>query len=134
MRKSKTKKLAKAKADRYFSEYIRMRDSNSNGLSQCITCGTFKSWKDMDCGHFISRRFESVRYDEKNAHAQCKKCNRYENGNQFQHGVKIDEKYGEGTAEKLLQKSKMICKRKKFDYEFIAKEYKDKIDNLKIKQ
>jgi len=130
MRSSKTKKLAKAKADRYFSKYIRMRDSNPNGLSQCITCGTFKSWKEMDCGHFISRRFGATRYDEKNAHAQCKKCNRFENGNQFEHGVKIDEKYGKGTAEKLLQKSKMLSKRKKSDYEFIAKEYKQKIEAL----
>ena len=131
MRKSKTKKLSKQKADRAFSKFIRLRDSNSNGLSQCITCGTFKNWKDMDCGHFISRRFESTRYDEKNANSQCKKCNRFENGNQFEHGVKIDEKYGKGTAEKLLQKSKMICKRKQFDYEMIAQEYRDKFDNLK---
>ena len=130
MRSSKTKKLAKDKADRYFSKYIRMRDSNPNGLSQCITCGRFKSWKEMDCGHFISRRFGSTRYDEKNAHAQCKKCNRFQNGNQFEHGVKINEKYGNGTAEKLLQKSKMLSKRKKSDYEFIAKEYKQKIEEL----
>lgn len=128
---SKNKSLAKKKADKYFSLYIRSRDSNANGLSQCITCGTFKSWKDMDCGHFISRRFESVRYDERNAHSQCKKCNRFENGNQFEHGMKIDEKYGQGTAEKLLQESKMLCKRKQFDYEEIAKEYKLKVENSK---
>jgi hypothetical protein len=130
MRQSKNKKNAKSKADKYFSKYIRLRDSDSNGLSKCITCGTFKSWKEMDCGHFISRRFESVRYDEQNAHAQCKKCNRFENGNQFEHGMKLDKKYGEGTAESLLQKSKMICRRKKSDYEWIAKEYKQKIEQL----
>lgn len=124
MRKSKTKKLAKAKADRYFSEYIRKRDENKT----CITCGKFTQEK--DCGHFLSRRFESTRYDEKNAHGQCLKCNRFENGNQFQHGVKIDELYGEGTAEKLLQKSKMKCFRKQSDYEYIAQKYKFKLESL----
>lgn len=130
MRKSKSRKLSKKKADKYFSKYIRLRDSK-NGLSQCITCGAWKSWKEMDCGHFISRRFRATRYDEKNAHSQCKKCNRFQNGNQFQHGVKIDEKYGEGTAEKLLQKSKMFSKRTQFDYECIAELYKEKIEQLK---
>lgn len=124
MRKSKTKKLAKSKADRYFSEYIRKRDKNK----PCITCGKFTQEK--DCGHFLSRRFEATRYDEKNAHGQCLKCNRFENGNQFEHGVAIDKKYGDGTAEKLLQKSKMLCKRTKFDYEYIAKEYKQKTEEL----
>jgi hypothetical protein len=129
IRKSKTKKLAKKKADRYFSEYIRNRDAN-NGICQCITCGKFGSVKEMDCGHFISRRFQATRYDERNAHAQCKKCNRFQNGNQYEHGKKIDAKYGDGTADDILQKSKMLCKRTKSDFEYIAKEYKNKLQGL----
>jgi hypothetical protein len=124
MRSSKTKKLAKQKADKYFSEYIRNRDS-VNGIATCITCG--KKTGQFDCGHFISRRFQATRYDEQNAHAQCLKCNRFQNGNQYQHGKSIDDKYGEGTADELLQKSKMICKRTKSDFEWIAKEYRDKV-------
>ena len=127
MRSSKTKKLAKQKADKYFSEYIRKRDS-TNGMATCVTCG--KRTAQFDCGHFLSRRFQSTRYDEQNAHAQCLKCNRFENGNQFEHSKAIDEKYGEGTADELLQKSKMICKRKKSDFEWIAKEYKQKSEEL----
>jgi len=118
--KSKNLKLAKAKADRYFSLYIRKRDEDK----PCITCGKFTAEK--DCGHFISRRFEAVRMDEQNAHGQCIKCNRFEYGNQFEHGVQIDKLYGEGTAEKILLKSKMLCKRSKEDYERIALDYKDK--------
>ena len=129
IRKSKTKSLAKSKADKYFSQYIRERDSN-NGIAQCITCGKYSSGQAMDCGHFISRRFQATRYDEKNAHAQCKKCNRFQNGNQFEHGKKIDEKYGKGTADSILQKSKMMCKRTKSDFEWIAKQYKDKVKDL----
>ena len=119
--KSKSLKLAKAKADRYFSEYIRQRDMDK----PCITCGKHTSEK--DCGHFISRRFESVRMDEQNAHGQCIKCNRFEYGNQFEHGQQIDKIYGQGTAEKILLKSKMFCKRNQNDYEEIANYFKNKL-------
>lgn len=118
MKPSKNIKLAKAKADKYFAAFIRSRDKDK----PCITCGKYTSEK--DCGHFISRRFEAVRFDEKNAHGQCLKCNRFEYGNQFEHGKQIDLIYGEGTADHLLQKSKMLCKRNKFDYEMIAEEFK----------
>ena len=128
MRASKTRSLAKKKADKYFSEYIRERDSNK-GVCTCVTCG--KRTTEFDCGHFISRRFDTTRFDEKNAHGQCLKCNRFENGNQFQHGIRIDEIHGKGTAEGLLVKSKMVSKRKQSDYERIAKEYKSKTENLK---
>jgi hypothetical protein len=120
LRPSKDLKSAKLKADKYFSLYIRQRDKDK----PCVTCG---GGGVKDCGHFISRRFESVRFDEKNASGQCKKCNRYEYGNQFEHGVQIDIRYGKGTAESLRLKSKMFCKRNKFDYEYIAQEYADKL-------
>jgi hypothetical protein len=124
LRSSKNIKSAKAKADKYFSEYIRKRDFNK----PCITCG--KHTTEKDCGHFISRRFEAVRMDEKNAHGQCIKCNRFEYGNQFEHAKQVDRLYGVGTADKLLLKSKMFCKRSKDDYEMIAEEFKQKKEAL----
>ena len=127
MRKSKSKKLAKKKADKYFSEYIRNRDTDHRQLGQCITCSEWKPKDKLDCGHFISRRFQATRYDERNANAQCLKCNRFENGNQYAHGKAIDKKYGKGTADELFNKSRMHCKRTKSDFERIAKEYKQKV-------
>ena len=118
---SKNKKLAKAKADKYFSLYIRKRDKDK----PCITCG--RRTTDADCGHFISRRYEATRYDEKNAHGQCIKCNRFEYGNQYAHGQAIDKRYGAGTAEGLLLKSRWTAKRTQYDYEMIAEEFKNKL-------
>ena len=122
MRKSKSIKLAKAKADKYFAEYIRLRDQNK----PCITCGNYGQ---KDCGHFISRRYEAVRYDERNANGQCLKCNRFEYGNQYEHGKQVDRIHGQGTADKLLFMSKQLCKRNQNDYEQIALFYKNKIEN-----
>ena len=113
----------KAKADKYFQKFIRLRDKGK----PCITCGEYRT---LECGHFISRRFDSTRYDEKNAHGQCAKCNRFEYGNQFEHAIQIDNLYGIGTAESLLMKSKMLSKRTRIDYERIANFYKDKCKQL----
>ena len=116
--KSKSKLLSKKKADKYFSLFIRQRDEEK----PCITCGKYGQ---KDAGHFISRRYEATRYDEKNCHGQCLKCNRFEYGNQYEHGLAIDKLYGENTAHELLLKSKMMCKRNQYDYEQIAEYYKN---------
>lgn len=126
MRLSGSKKLAKDKADKYFSLFIRDRDCK-NGHCKCITCGKIVSYEETDCGHFISRSFEATRYDEKNSHAQCRKCNRFQYGRQFEYALAIDKVYGKGTAEALLQKSKQLCKRNKYDYEVLAEYYKSKL-------
>lgn len=130
MRASKSRKHAKEKADKYFSEYIRRRAADYRGLARCVTCGCWRHWKKMDAGHFISRDREATRYDTRNAHAQCQSCNRFRSGRQFEHGKKIDEMYGEGTAEELNVKSKMPCRRKQSDYEYIAADFKAKIDRM----
>lgn len=121
---SKTLKLAKKRADTYFAKFIRLRDQDK----PCITCGKYTDEK--DCGHFISRRFETVRFDEKNCSGQCIRCNRFQNGNQFEHGLKIDQRHGKGTAEALYVKSKMKATRKKFDYDYLADYYREKIKTL----
>lgn len=123
-------KRIKNRLDRVFSLYIRLRDSR-DGLCKCITCGKLFSIKEGDAGHFISRKHESTRYDEKNVAAQCRYCNRFSQGKQFEFGGAIDKKYGIGTAEKLLLKSKMACKRDTSDYRYMYEFYKVKLEELK---
>ena len=57
---------AKAKADRYFSLYVRQRDADENGNVRCCTCRAPHQWKYLDAGHFQSRGHGATRYDEKN--------------------------------------------------------------------
>jgi hypothetical protein len=129
MRSSKNKSLAKAKADKYFSQYIRLKHS-INGVCECVTCGERFDWKRIHCGHFMSRRYQATRFDEKNCAPQCVSCNTYHQGRQFRFAKWIDKTYGDGTADSLEQKSKMLCKRTKQDYEYIAGEYKNKLPEL----
>lgn len=119
-----TLKNLKARADHWFAKFIRERDKNK----PCVTCDKMASKK--DCGHFISRRYEATRYNEKNSHGQCIKCNRFEYGNQFKHGQAIDRMYGEGTAEGLELRSHWVTKRNAFDYKMIIQEFKQKYNDL----
>ena len=94
---AKLKKLADAE----FSKYIRQRDSDRYGMSSCITCGTKRPWKEMQNGHFVSRRVNLLRYDEENCNAQCVGCNMFKHGDLFTYAQNLDLKYGDGTAKKL---------------------------------
>lgn len=92
----------KKKADKFFSLYVRYRDSDQDGLVQCITCSVRKPVKEMQAGHFVSRTKGVLRYDEQNVNGQCVGCNMFKQGEQFIYGKNIDKKYGDGTAEALM--------------------------------
>mgnify|MGYP003647985741 CR=1 FL=1 len=120
----------KKELDKWFSLYIRLR-SSENGLVQCFTCGVVKHYKSgMQCGHFQSRRFMATRYDERNQ-IQCIKCNMFEQGMQWQFGLNLDAKYGEGTAEEMQFKARQIQKFSRVDYEDKITYYKSLVENLK---
>lgn len=94
------------KLDRVFSEYVRKKHADQNGFCTCITCSKKFHYKNIDAGHFVSRRHIITRYDEMNVFPQCKYCNRFLNGLQYEYGQALDSLYGKGTADNLVQKSK----------------------------
>src|SRR3990167_9020671 len=67
----KNKKRAKDRAWAAFSRYIRMKYANKSGMVECITCHTFKHWKEMQAGHFVDGRNNTVLFDERLVHPQC---------------------------------------------------------------
>lgn len=65
-----------------FNKYVRLRDMGKG----CISCGSAVGRNspggDGDAGHFRSRgSAPHLRFDERNCHLQCKRCNRYLSGN-----------------------------------------------------
>ena len=91
----------KGKLDRLFSEYIRRRDADYAGYCRCVTCGKVQHWREMDAGHFVPRDRIATRWDETNVHPQCRECNRFRSGKQYEHGMAIDRIHGPGTAARL---------------------------------
>lgn len=115
--------------DKVFSLYIRLRDSNSEGMGKCITCDTPIHYKDGHCGHFRSRKYLSTRWNPSNCNLQCPTCNLYNNGEEFIHGLKIDEKFGQGVAMEMFELSKQIIKFTKEELKDMIQQYKDKLIN-----
>lgn len=114
-----------------YSEYIRIRDADENGYCTCITSGRLIHWKLCDAGHFISRRHKATKFHEQNVNAQGRFDNRFNAGNQYAYSKAIDQKYGPGTADKILVMSRMTCKRDQFEIDVMTKYYKKLVDELK---
>lgn len=59
-----------AELDRHTSIIVRRRDR------MCVTCGSVQA---LQCSHFYSRRYLSIRFDLRNCNAMCSACNRRHN-------------------------------------------------------
>jgi len=95
---------------RWFSRYIRLRDSDNYGMVVCVTCGKNLFWKDSQAGHFRSAGKKATKYHEQNVHNQCNQCNHklWGGGMAGEYAIYLDKRYGPGTAEKLINLSKVI--------------------------
>ncbi len=90
--------------DAIFSKYIRARDKNT-----CYTCGRV-SEKGMQNGHFVPRQYLSLRWDEKNNHAQCYACNMLYNGQPGAYALHLVLDYGRDIIEELESHRKDLTK------------------------
>ena len=122
--KSKSINRLVADLDKVFSLFIRARDMNDEGFSNCVTCGKLMTLKTSQCGHFISRRHYATRWEEKNCAAQCYACNMHNQGKQYEFGLAIDKRYGVGTAQRLLIQSKNTFKKDRNILEILINKYK----------
>ena len=128
MAKKKTLKYWKTKIDKPFHEYIRRRDAdNDSGYCSCVSCDKPIHFTESDAGHFIGRQHLSTRWDERNVNSQCRKCNRFEYGRQYEYSLTL----GEDLSDELLQKSRQTMKLMEHEYQEIFETYRDKLKELK---
>jgi hypothetical protein len=83
------------------NRYVRYRDI-LKGYG-CISCnkqydGNKFGW---DAGHYISRRHNKTRFHLDNIHLQCKRCNRYGNGEPIAYRKSLIKRIGEEKVTKL---------------------------------
>ncbi len=136
LKKPKTISQLKKDADKFFSLATRYRFAEKQGnewYAECCTCGVRKNIKELQCGHFMSRRFNSVRYNEMNTAPQCVACNMFRGGEQFKFSQFIEDYYGVGTAKELQWAAPLAHKLTKEELNQIiqdSKEYiKDCVNN-----
>ena len=125
MPKKPSRKTLVTKLDAVFSEYIRRRYAK-NDIAQCVTCGKKDHWKNLQAGHFISRKHYATRWNEENVQVQCVGCNVYRYGEQYLFGVYL----GEEKSQELLQLSREVVKFSNTDLEIKINYFKRKIDEL----
>lgn len=87
--------------DKVFSEFIRLRDCDDNGMIKCYCCGKYLPWRESNNMHFIPRQHIPLRFSEVNCHAGCVHCNKYMNGNIEEYVIHLKKDYGSDIVERL---------------------------------
>ena len=130
MPKKPSRKTLVDKADKVFSEYIRRRYADGNGVTECFTCGKKDHWKKLQCGHFQSRKHYATRWNEDNCQVQCAGCNVFRYGEQYTFGRNLDINIREGLAEELNILSNKIVKYDNHDLMSLIEYYQNKLADL----
>ncbi len=117
-----------------FSLFIRLRDSNKQGIGFCFTCGKPKHYTKADCGHGAGRQHKGTKYNEQNNHLQCKHCNGFESGMREKYKEAMDKRYGAGTWDKMEIASRGVFKLGKIEVDFLAAHYTKEVERLKIEK
>jgi len=129
-KKQKTLSKLKKELDTIFSRFIRLRNADQNGNTQCVTCGKVDRWQNLQCGHFMSRRYLATRFHEVNCFVQCVSCNIFKSGEQWKFGKFIDKNLGEGTSELLATIAHTNVKFMRHEYEEKIKHYTEEVKKL----
>ena len=100
--KLKTRREYLRETQTAFNAYSRYRDKDK----PCISCGNaFKremDGGDFDCGHYRSvGSAPHLRFDERNAHGQCKQCNRWGAGRAVDYRLGLIKRLGLSVVEAL---------------------------------
>jgi len=125
MPKKLTRSKLIKKLDTIFSRWVRLSNS-VNEICTCVTCGKESHWKDIQAGHFISRKHYSTRWDERNVKPQCVGCNVFKYGEQYKYSLYLGNK----LSKKLLIESRNIIKFTNAELEDMIKEYTERFNKL----
>lgn len=121
----------KKKLDAVFSRYIRLRDMlPGTTVFRCISCGMIKPISQGDCGHYINRQHMSTRFSEINCNAQCRHCNRFDEGNIQGYRRGMISKYGEKKVLFLESQKNETRQYAAFEYEALIDHYKAEISRM----
>ena len=81
-----------AELDKYTSLIVRRRDR------RCVTCGSRQA---LQCSHFYSRHYLTIRFDLRNCNGMCSTCNRRHNSDATAYQRFMNERYGPAVVAEL---------------------------------
>ena len=110
-----------------------MKAADVDGIAQCVTCGKKQHFKEMDGGHFISRKYTATKLIEENVHPQCKGCNQYASGRHDDYSLYMVDTYGIEMVRELNDKKRELCKQNRIELEEIKVELRARIKEQEIR-
>lgn len=129
--KVKRKPDYKKKLDEVFSKYIRLKYSDERGYCRCISCGKVHFWKQIQNGHYMSRRHLSTRWSEDNCRPQCVACNIFNQGAAQMYRRNLVAEIGEDRVTWIESFAHTSTKEKAdFEYKAMIDEYTKKVNEL----
>lgn len=124
-----TKARAEKRALKALSDFVRERDRWT-----CYTCGKKGDKTNMDAGHFFSRRYTAIKFDETNVHCQCVGCNKYKSGNMIEYMKRFMIDYGAEHFERLDRKKNEYHKTSALEYIAIEQDFKAKLEKIQLER
>lgn len=128
-------KNRKELADRVFSQYIRLSNSDSKWNCICVTCWRTWNRREMQNWHYVSRGNMKYRYSTINCHPQCYWCNVILSWN-YRNYKKYMDKLIWPEKEDILRNDKEIVKYNQWRYEqnilYRFREIKQNLKRIKI--
>jgi hypothetical protein len=118
-----TKSQAKKRAWTAFSQYIRQRYADEKGITRCVTCNMSAYWKNLQAGHFIPGRTNSILFEELCVFPQCYVCNIRKHGNLLNYYPFMLKHFGQQIIDKLKRQSKNTKQLSTNNYLDIEKKY-----------
>lgn len=129
--KAKTRSYYVKKLDEVFSQFIRLDKSDSNGYCECVTCGNRWFWKEIQNGHFMSRRYQATRWDEDNCFPQCVGDNVFKSGSYQEYTLFMLDSYGRKFVDELRLKAQTGVKPSTPQLKEMIEDYTNKVKVLK---
>ena len=107
---------------------VRLKAADDNGYVSCVTCGVTRHYKDgMQGGHFISRRYTSIKLLEEQIHTQCQCCNGPKRGAPVEYTLFMIDTYGREFVEELQAKKNETKKYSRGEILEITDDFKARI-------
>ena len=109
---------------------LKARRAAGSDFIACVTCGALHDWRDMDGGHYISRKRAATKLLEENIHPQCKRCNKYLNGNMTAYALYMADTYGVDFLRELEEQKHLTHKWVRADLVELIAELKQRAAEL----
>lgn len=119
--------------DNVFSEFIRLRNADKEGMVVCYTSGKRMHWKKAQCGHFISRRKYGTRWNEMNCQVQSVKENIFNQGNSPEFMRRLIKEFGQAAVDQLFIMSGQFNKLDRMTIRWQIQHYGKLVEELKGK-